>query len=57
MLRYCTCKDWSKGMPQITAAQEFCHNQAAGPEYTGERIKYCPWCGTKLFRVKEKNDD
>ena len=56
MLRYCTCENWSKGMPQIVAQQVFCHNQAAGPEYTGAKIGYCPWCGEKLSTVVESKD-
>jgi len=54
MKRYCTCDGWQKGMKQIVDQAVFCANQSAAPKYDGPKFKYCPWCGGKLFILKEK---
>jgi len=55
--RFCHCKDWAKGMPQIVDAQTMSDKHGLGVKYVGEKFKYCPWCGRKLFKTELKMGD
>lgn len=43
----CNCKDYKEGMKQIIDAQRFLA-VTRNVEYTGKKIKFCPWCGCHL---------
>lgn len=34
---------------EIDWQQIFCSNQIAGPDYTGSKFKFCPYCGKALL--------
>lgn len=42
------CSGWKNSYRQIINTIIFCHNQSAGPKYTGDNFKYCPWCGKEI---------
>lgn len=41
---------------QIVDQQIFCSNQSAGPDYTGEKMSVCPFCGHYILanQLEEK---
>jgi len=44
------CSGWNKSMDRLQDQQVFCSIQSAAPKYTGEKFKYCPWCGEKITK-------
>ena len=43
----CECNDFKLSWPQIIAAQ--CFVATHGGDYTGEKIRFCPWCGKRFL--------
>ena len=43
----CSCKGWKKSAEQIFALQATAAI-TRGVHYTGNRFKFCPWCGAKF---------
>ena len=48
----CECNDFKLSWPQIIGAQ--CFVATHGGNYTGEKIRFCPWCG-KCFLTQRSN--
>lgn len=44
------CPGWKEGMKQLIATQIFCNNHTATPKYTGQKFKFCPWCGKEIIK-------
>ena len=42
----CTCKDWEENIKLLNAPYQL-HLSVVG-DYTGKKLRYCPWCGTDL---------
>ena len=45
-LKDCTCKDWSKHIPEIDGfiTMAVVHGSSG---YRGKQFQFCPWCGKK----------
>ena len=43
----CSCKGWKKSAEQIFALQAT-SAITRGVYYTGDKFKFCPWCGADL---------
>lgn len=41
----CTCADWRENIDKLLMAV---YLWAHGIEYTGVKMRYCPWCGAIL---------
>ena len=44
----CNCSDWKECTEQLNDQAVFCSTQIAGPDYTGKKFVFCPWCGKLL---------
>ena len=57
VLRYCVCRGWNKSMPFIKAMLDYCAKRklakVPAPQYKGDKMTHCAWCGAELFIVKE----
>lgn len=45
----CTCEGWKKSNHQIESAQMLAWTH--GMMYTGDVMRYCPWCGKFLEKL------
>lgn len=54
IIKDCECEDWWESWHQIIAAQMFVITH--GGSYTGEVVRYCPWCG-KHLEVENTTDE
>ena len=43
------CAGWIKSMSQIKLFEEFLESINQRVEYTGNKFKFCPWCGKTIF--------
>lgn len=50
----CTCDDWIANIDKLLMAEYLC---AHGFEYSGELMRYCPWCGTELKIAQDNNQE
>jgi len=44
------CAGWEKSITQIKLFQEFLESINQRVEYTGNKFKFCPWCGKEIKR-------
>jgi hypothetical protein len=42
----CECQDWKVGEPQLRSFTTLAWTH--GMKYTGEKFRWCPWCGRNL---------
>ena len=54
--RQCNCEDWRNNIKEIDGAFQFMAIHNVGG-YKGKKFVYCPWCGKKLFELKEADDE
>ena len=47
--RFCDCPGWAKSQGQIHSAQVLAFTH--GMPYTGDRYRFCAWCGRDLSRA------
>ena len=48
MIGKCTCREYQQSISQIEEMQES-HIRRTGRGYTGAVMRYCPWCGKRLY--------
>lgn len=52
---FCDCKKYQESARQIYEAQ-IRDTVKTGLQYTGDKFVFCPWCGRKLKKVKDKKE-